>query len=140
MRKTKFWRFAYEEDQLEQILRSHTVFYPSFQDWPKAKNNSKEKIEGDLDVGDFILLANFDRTSGIGTVRGVGKITSLSSEGIQGEWRKAIPRWSLTPEVSGGVQQWLKEGVFNFDTRRICSISEGVNVFLKAAMSLAMVS
>jgi len=113
--RTKFWRFAYDEDKLKDILASNELFFPNLSIWPSAKNNTEEKIIRDLKAGYFILLANFDSISETGTVRGVGKIISLENSQPVMQWKKPIPSWSLHPNRRGGVPQWEKEGVFSFD-------------------------
>lgn len=113
--RTKFWRFAYNEIELKNILNSNQLLFPNLTDWPLAKNNTEEKVIADLNKGDFILLANFNPTNEIGTVRGVGRITEITDDSIVVLWKKPIPSWSLSPNRQGGVPQWNKEGVFCFD-------------------------
>ncbi len=112
--RTKFWRFAYDADRLETILNSETLPFPDLSRWPQAKNSSIDKVTEDLRVGDFILLANFDRNTEIGIARVIGKIMSKSPS-IRMQWKKIIPSLSLTPDIQGGVNVWLTEGVFCFD-------------------------
>ncbi|MCE9781703.1 hypothetical protein [Shewanella algae] len=113
--RTSFWRFAYDEDQLHGLLETSTLEFPDLSRWPLAKNNTKEKIISDLREGHFILLANFNLTNKIGTVKGVGKIICIEDGVVEVEWKRPIPSWTLTPNEQGGVQQWKNEGVFCFD-------------------------
>jgi hypothetical protein len=113
--RTKFWRFAYEKEQLSEILASHSLCFPDLKRWPQAKNNTEEKVLGAMLNGHFVLLANFDRSSEIGTVRGVGLIDDIEDGHNRVIWKKPVPSWDLTPDARGGVQQWINEGVFCFD-------------------------
>jgi hypothetical protein len=113
--RTQFWRCAYDGDRLADILESSAIEFPELKLWPKAKNRDSERILSDMRVGDFVLLANFDRSSEIGAVRGVGRISGVEDEIITMEWRSPRPSWGLTPDIRGGVQQWLNEAVFCFD-------------------------
>lgn len=113
--RTKFWRFAYKEEDLKDILASSSLVFPDLHRWPQAKNYSEEAILSDLRVGHFVLLANFNSAVETGTVRGVGKITSIESQTPQVDWKKPLPSWVLQPDQRGGVAQWSKEGVFCFD-------------------------
>lgn len=113
--RTSFWRFAYDEQNLKAILASGSIVFPELSTWPQAKNNTVEKVTSDLRDGHFILLANFDRTSEVGIVKGVGKVIKNEGAGITILWKKPIPSWSLTPSKLGGVQEWVKEGVFCFE-------------------------
>lgn len=113
--RTQFWRFAYDEDLLDEILASDQLYFPNLKLWPRADNNSIEKIVADLKSGYYILLANFDMNTELGTVRGVGKVIEIRDGHAVMHWKKPIPRWSLTPDRQGGVEEWRKEGVFCFD-------------------------
>lgn len=113
--RTKFWRFAYEDNELTSILRSDELPFPDLSKWPIAKNNSSEKIFENIKIGDFILLANFDRTSEIGIAKGIGQVIAKNNVKITMHWKKPIPSLSLTPDIQGGVTVWSTEGVFCFD-------------------------
>jgi hypothetical protein len=115
--RTTFWRFAYDDELLEMIMASDKLYFPDLKRWPLAKNNTEEKIISALREGHFILLANFDLTSGIGTVRGVGKITAINDGQPAVLWKKPVPRLELTPDIQGGVKEWRGEGVFCFDAQ-----------------------
>lgn len=113
--KTAFWRVAYEDEQLGEILKSKALVLPDLSKWQVAMNKNEEKIVSEMKVGHFVLMANFNPNSEIGTVKGVGKITKIEEGNIEVEWKRTIPSWSLTPNAQGGVQEWRKEGVFCFD-------------------------
>lgn len=113
--KTQFWRFAYDEALLKEILASNKLVFPELSRWPLAKNNNDEKVKSKLKAGQYILLANFNLNTEIGTVKGVGKIIEAEEFDYIVEWKKPIPSWSLTPNAQGGVQEWRNEGVFCFD-------------------------
>ena len=113
--RTEFWRFAYDDESLKEILASDKLVFPNLGRWPSAKNDTEEKITHDLMIEHFILLANYNRTSETGTVRGVGKVINLENPQPLIQWKKPIPSWSLHPNRRGGVQQWENEGVFCFD-------------------------
>lgn len=113
--RTKFWRFAYEDNELISILRSDELSLPDLSKWPTAKNNSPDKILEDIKVGNFILLANFDRTSEIGIVKAIGKVIAKSDGKINMHWKKPVPNILLSPNIQGGVTVWKTEGVFCFD-------------------------
>lgn len=113
--RTKFWRVAYEESRLDEILASETLPFPDFSRWPQARNSSIEKVICDIRTGHFLLLANFDRTSRDGTVRGVGSVLGREGNGLEVRWKKPIPTWMLTPNDQGGVTQWINEPIFCFD-------------------------
>ena len=113
--RTDFWRFAYEEDHLGEILKSNGLVFPDLSKWPLAKNRDEEKIISDFREGHFILMANFNLNSEIGTVKGVGRITKIEEGKVDVEWKHPIPSWSLTPNAQGGVKEWRSEGVFCFD-------------------------
>ena len=113
--RTKFWRFAYNDNLLKDIMASGQLIFPGLDLWPAAKNDSEEKIMSSLKVDHFILLANFDSTSETGTVHGVGKVINIKNGEPIIKWKKPIPSWALQPDRRGGVPQWKKEGVFCFD-------------------------
>jgi hypothetical protein len=113
--RTSFWRFAYDEDRLHDILGSNDLVFPDLSHWPLAKNKNETKIISDLKEGNYVLLANFNRTNEIGTVKGVGEVVRINTDGVKMKWKRPIPSWSLTPNAQGGVQEWIKEGVFCFD-------------------------
>ncbi|ACA88753.1 hypothetical protein [Shewanella woodyi] len=113
--RTIFWRVAYEDEQLGEILKSKALVLPDLSRWPIAKNKNEEKIVSELKVGHFVLMANFNPNNEIGTVKGVGKITKNDVGSVEVEWKRPIPSWSLTPNAQGGVQEWRNEGVFCFD-------------------------
>jgi hypothetical protein len=113
--RTKFWRFAYEENELTSILRSDELAFPDLSKWPTAKNNSPEKIFEDIKIGDFILLANFNRTSETGIAKAIGKVIVKGDVRINMHWIKSVPSLSLIPNIQGGVAVWNTEGVFCFD-------------------------
>lgn len=113
--RTKFWRFAYKEEALNDILASSSLAFPDLSRWPQAKNYSEEAITADLRVGHFVLLANFNSTAETGTVRGVGRIESIEDSIPKVQWKRPVPSWILQPDRRGGVPQWKKEGVFCFD-------------------------
>lgn len=115
--RTNFWRFAYEESELTSILKSDELPFPKLSKWPTAKNNSCEEIFEDIKVSDFILLANFDRTSEAGIVKGIGQVIDKQGEKITMRWKKPIPSLLLTPDIQGGVNVWSTEGVFCFDVQ-----------------------
>ena len=115
--RTKFWRFAYEENELTSILRSDELPFPDLSKWPTAKNNSSEKIFEDIKIGDFILLANFDRTSETGIAKAIGKVVAKGDARINMHWIKSVPSLSLIPNIQGGVAVWSTEGVFCFDAQ-----------------------
>jgi hypothetical protein len=75
--RTTFWRFAYDDNALNTILASDELYIPDLSQWPISKNNTEKKVLSDLRGGHFILLANFDLATDIGTVRGVGKLTEI---------------------------------------------------------------
>lgn len=114
--KTRFWRLAYDDELLPDILNSTEIMFPDLKRWPLAKNNDRTNVMSSLLTGDFILLANFDRASEIGTVRGVGRISQNGEEELKVKRKKPIPSWSLTPDVPGGIQQWVNEAIFYFDS------------------------
>jgi len=111
---TSFWRFAYNEQNLKEILSSESLTFPELSCWPEAKNNTEEKIISSLREGHFVLLANFDKSSEVGIIRGVGKVIKKENTAVAILWKKTIPSWSITPSRQGGVQEWVKEGVFCF--------------------------
>jgi hypothetical protein len=111
----KFWRFAYSDEMLYTILASNRLVFPDLSRWPLAKNNAEKQIIDRMDKGDFILLSNFNQSSGFGTVRGVGKIRGLEGDQVLVLWKRPVPSWSLSPNRQGGEQQWIREGVFCFD-------------------------
>jgi hypothetical protein len=113
--RTTFWRFAYDEEQLREILNSDELVFPDLSRWPLAKNNSREKVVSALREGHFVLLANFNLSNEIGTVKGVGRIMGIEAGTVEMNWMRPIPSWSLTPNAQGGVQEWRNEGVFCFD-------------------------
>ncbi|GGB82068.1 hypothetical protein GCM10011352_04840 [Marinobacterium zhoushanense] len=113
--RTKFWRFAFDEDCLQQIVTANDLVYPDLSRWPQAKNNNPDNVSGAIRDGDFVLLANFDRTTEIGIAHYVGRVTKSDDSRLEVNWKKAVPKWSLGPNSAGGVQQWEKEGVFCFD-------------------------
>lgn len=111
----KFWRFSYSDEMLSAILASDSLVFPDLNLWPLAKNKTEEQIIDRMNIGDFILLSNFNQSSGFGTVRGVGKIQELERSKVLMLWKRPIPSWSLSPNRQGGEQQWMREGVFCFD-------------------------
>lgn len=113
--RTSFWRFAYDEEHLGDILGSNSLVFPDLSQWPLAKNNNEARILSDLKEGHYVLLANFNLTNEIGTVKGVGRVTSMDTNRVVMEWKRLTPSWSLTPNAQGGVQEWRKEGIFCFD-------------------------
>jgi hypothetical protein len=115
--RTKFWRFAYEDSELTSILNSDELPFPELGKWPIAKNNSSEQIIEDIKVGDFILLANFDRPSEIGIAKAIGQVIAKDGRKITMQWKKPIPSLSLTPDIQGGVTVWNTECVFCFDAQ-----------------------
>ena len=58
--KKYFWRFAYDEARLGEILSSEDLVFPDLSRWPNASNKDKNKIIEKLRVGDYVLLANYD--------------------------------------------------------------------------------
>jgi hypothetical protein len=86
-----FWRVAYDKDQLAAILDSRSISLPDLGRWPQAKNNSPEKILAGLREGDVLLLANFDRSSEIGIVRGVGCILKVDGLDTEVHWKSLYP-------------------------------------------------
>lgn len=117
--RTAFWRFAYDDEQLGEILKSNDLVFPDLSRWPLAKNRDKEIVISDLKEGHFVLLANFNLNNEIGTVKGVGRITKNEGGRIKMEWKHPIPSWSLTPNAQGGVHEWRTEGVFCFDAEPV---------------------
>ena len=115
--RTKFWRFAYEDNELTTILKSDELPFPDLSKWPTAKNNSSTKITEDIKIGDFILLANFDRTSEIGIAKAIGQVIAKGDAKINMHWKRSVPSLSLTPDIQGGVTVWNTEGVFCFDAQ-----------------------
>ena len=115
--RTKFWRFAYDNDLLEAIVASDRLYFPDLKKWPVAQNSNEEKILTSIKEGHFILLANFDHNSEAGTVRGVGKVITMHGDSCTVLWKKPVPSWYLTPDRRGGVKEWNNEGVFCFDVQ-----------------------
>ena len=111
---TKFWRFAYEEASLEQIIRSNTLPFPDFARYPYAKNNSPEKVRTELRAGHFVFLANFDDTRLAGKISAVGRVENVSEDSVTITWRRLARHKTVTPNPQGGLAQWKKEGVFRF--------------------------
>jgi hypothetical protein len=109
----KFWRFSYDDGQLDTILNSEELHFPNLANWPNAKNDKEEKVIGKLRDGHFILLANFDLNTRIGTVRGVGIIREIKNGSPTILWKPA-PGWPLAPDPRGGVTQWRDEAIFCF--------------------------
>ena len=115
--RTKFCRFAYEENELTFILNSGELPFPELSKWPTAKNNSCKQIFKDIKVNDFIFLANFDRASETGITKAIGQVIDKDDTKITMHWKKPIPSLSLTPDIQGGVNVWNTEGVFCFDVQ-----------------------
>lgn len=113
--RTKFWRFAYEDSEFASIINSDELPFPELSKWPNAKNSSREQVIENLKAGDFILLANFDRSSEIGIAKAIGQVLAKNENKITMHWKKLIPSLSLTPNIQGGVNVWSTEGVFCFD-------------------------
>jgi hypothetical protein len=112
---TKFWRFAYEEASLEEIVRSNALPFPDFARYPYAKNNSAAKVRGDLRAGNFVLLANFDHTRSTGKITAVGRVENILPDSVHMTWRKLSRDKTVEPNPQGGIAQWQKEAVFRFD-------------------------
>ena len=111
---TKFWRFAYEEAALEQIIRSNALPFPDFARYPYAKNNSPEKVRTGLRAGHFVFLANFDDTRLTGKIAAVGRVENVSPDSITITWRRLARDKTVEPNPQGGLAQWKMEGVFRF--------------------------
>lgn len=111
---TRFWRFAYDEGALEQIIGSSTLPFPDFARYPHAKNNSVAKVRGDLRTGHLVFLANFDDTSLTGRIAAVGRVENILPDSVEVTWKKVAPSRTVSPNPQGGVSQWQKEAVFKF--------------------------
>ena len=111
---TKFWRSAYEEASLEQIIRSNALPFPDFARYPYAKNNNPEKLRTELRAGHFVFLANFDDTRLTGKIAAVGRVEKVSPDSIAVTWRRLSRDKTVAPNPQGGLSQWRKEGVFRF--------------------------
>lgn len=117
--RTNFWRFSYDEIDISSAIESNRLPFPDLSRWPVSKNNSKKKISDEIKVNDFILLANFDRLSEIGVAKKIGKVISKDGGEFSIHWKKIVPSLSLTPDIQGGVNVWLTEGVFCFDSEPV---------------------
>lgn len=111
---TQFWRFAYDEAALEQIIRSRTLPFPDFAQYPHAKNNSVAKVREDLRPGHLVFLANFDNTRLTGKIVAVGRVEDILTDSVEVTWKKLAPGQTVNPNPQGGVAQWRKEGAFRF--------------------------
>jgi len=117
--RTKFWRVAYDEDRITEILASDKLPLPDLARWPSAKNKSSEKILSDLKAGDFVFLANFDAVKELGSVKVIGRILTKEQGVPTMNWKRPIPSLSLTPDTPGGVLAWRSEGIFCFDAQPV---------------------
>lgn len=111
---TKFWRFAYEDALLEQIIQSNVLPFPDFTRYPHAKNNNPEKIRSELRAGHFVFLANFDETRLTGKITAIGRVENVSPDSVTVSWWRLAREKTVAPNPQGGVAQWKKEGVFRF--------------------------
>jgi hypothetical protein len=112
--KTIFWKFSFDED-IDSILSSKDLFFPDLKKWPHAKNNSVQNLTKRLRVGNYVLLANFNKITADGTVLGAGYIEDIQDGKFVMNWKRVKPSWTLSPQKQGGVTQWTTEGIFCFD-------------------------
>lgn len=115
---TKFWRMAYEEENLKSIIDSGTLVFPDFKRWPMAKNKIASSITSDLRVGSVIFLANFKHYENTGTVRAVGEVSNIIGDEVEMRWKKVVPSWSLVTHKIAS-EQWAQEAMFCFNVKPV---------------------